>query len=259
MFYIVTLVVFLIITPVWSALYSVSPLLHSGTVEERLRETQLSPPDGTVLFGEVVIRNDSADVAWVATAPAILVLGLNKEIGVEGPGAVGRVFGLTDHTGFLRLIEFGGQGLVVSQAGVINGTWRCPQVTGINRACQAKDPGTTAQRELDHLLAFANRGKAYEEFEGFEFGGRVIDREHLLPTQINKFGQVVFIHPLGQSPNTIFLATPLSVGGVGGGPTLVSGARINGGLSLLLLASGLGGIAAWRWKHRSRGLRPAKL
>lgn len=248
---IITLIAFLFAGPVWSATYSVSPILHSITVEERLRETQGSPPEGRVLFGEVIIRNNSADIAWVAVAQDILVLGLNRQIGIEGPGAVGRVFGLTDRTGLLRLIEFGDQGLVVSEAGVINAIWHCPNVTAINRACQASDPGTTAQRELDRLLAFADRGKSYDEFDGFEFGGRVIDREHLLPTQVNRFGQVVFIHPPGQSPNAIFLATPLSVAGAGGSP-LLSRLAFNGRRHLLLLAIGLGGLPAWLWRRRRR-------
>jgi hypothetical protein len=225
------------------ATYSVSTLLHSGIVEERLREADDFPRGGKVLFGEVIIRNDTADIAWVATAPQTLVLGLNNQIGAEGPGAVGRVFGNADPMGYLRLIEFGDQGLVVSEAGFINATWRCPLVTGLNRDCQLAGP-RTSQRELDRLLAFADRGNAYKEFEELEFGGRVIDRNHLLPTQINKYGQVVFIHPLGQSPNAIFLATPLFLGRLEE-PTLICGTSNNGGLGLLLVAASLGGIAGW--------------
>jgi hypothetical protein len=242
--YIVTLIVaFLLVTPGWGATYSVSTLLHSGIVEERLREADDFPRGGKVLFGEVIIRNDTADIAWVATAPQTLVLGLNNQIGAEGPGAVGQVFGRADPMGYLRLIEFGDQGLVVSEAGFINATWRCPLVTGLNRVCQLPGP-RTSQRELDRLLAFADRGNAYKEFEELEFGGRVIDRNHLLPTQINKYGQVVFIHPLGQSPNAIFLATPLVLGRLEE-PTLICGTSNNGGLGLLLVAASLGGIAGW--------------
>jgi hypothetical protein len=67
MAYIVTLLVLLFVTPGWGATYSVSTLLHSGIVEERLREADDFPRGGKVLFGEVIIRNDTADIAWVAT------------------------------------------------------------------------------------------------------------------------------------------------------------------------------------------------
>jgi hypothetical protein len=251
--YLLTLVIFLIVGPAWAVTYRFDPLIHSNLVDERLRESQIFTRDGS-LFGDVVIKNDSDDIAWLASAPSILVLGLNQEIGVDGPGAVGRVFGMTDRTGFLKLIEFGSQGLVVSEAGFINasGSWRCPQVTPTNRVCHepVRGPGTTSQRELERLLALADRGHTYEKFDGFEFVGRFIDREHILPTQINKFGQVVFIHPLGASPNTIFLATPLSTAAKEG--PLVTRAMIQGPLILLLLASALRPIAAWRRKRRSQ-------
>src|SRR5919106_5404244 len=131
---VVTLLVFLAASPAWAVTYRFSQVIHSGSVDEKLRETQGFPRDGTkVLFGDVIIRNDSDDIAWLASAPYTLVLGLNNQIGVEGPGAVGRVFGITDRTGFLRFIEFGGQGLVLSEAGFINASdsWRCPQVTPV--------------------------------------------------------------------------------------------------------------------------------
>jgi hypothetical protein len=86
-------------------------------------------------------------------------------------------------------------------------------VTAADRACRdVEGKSSPSAPELDRLLDFADRGQAYAQFEGFTFGGRFIGPEHILPTQINKFGQVVFIDPLGQFPNAIFIATPVLVG-----------------------------------------------
>jgi hypothetical protein len=136
----------------------------------------------------------------------------------------------------------------VSDAGDINGQagWRCPYVTPAHRICHDGEGTPSASRqELDRLLAVADRGKAYEEFEGFEFGGRFIDREHILPTQINKFGQVVFIDPLGQFPNAIFIATPVLVG-MTEGPSLVGGAMLEIYLGALLLTLGWASLSVSR-------------
>jgi hypothetical protein len=234
------------IGPALGATYTFDEVIHSRSVTERLRETEGPAVEGErVLFGDVIIRSDSAEVAWVASAPDILVLGLNNEVGVDGPGTVGRVFGKTDRTSVLRLIEFGAQGLVVSDAGDINGRagWRCPSVTPAHRICHDGEGKPSASRqELDRLLAVADRGKAYEDFEGFQFGGRFIDREHILPTQINKFGQVVFIDPLGQFPNAIFLATPVLVG-MTAEVSLVGGAILEICLGALLLTSGVASLS----------------
>ena len=203
----------LFVHPAWQVTYIFEEVLDSRAVIDTLNETDGPPPDAQrLLFGDVIIRNDNADVAWVASAPSILVLGLNKQAGIEGPGKVGRVYGRTARTNALRLIEFGEQGLVVSEGGNINGSagWHCPHVTPVYRVCNDMEPKSwPSPRELDRLLAVADRGPAYEKFEGFQFGGRFIDREHILPTQINKSGQVVFIDPLGQFPNAIFIATPV--------------------------------------------------
>ena len=130
-------------------------------------------------------------------------------------------------------------------------------MTGLNRDCQLPGP-RTSQRELDRLLASADRGDAYKEFEELEFGGHVIDRNHLLPTQINKYGPVVFIHPLGQSPNAIFLATPRFLGRLER-PTLICTTSSNGELGFLLVAASLGGIAGWLMlKAQKSKFRPAK-
>ncbi len=205
-----------IVSSAWGSAYRFDEVIHSRSVTERLKQTEAGSPEGQrVLFGEVIIENNSAEVAWVAVGPSIMVLGINSQVGIEGPGAVGPVFGGTARSAALRLIEFGAQGLVVSDGGNINGRvgWHCPCVTPGHRVCQSTPAKSSASlQELDRVLAFADRGKAYEEFEGFEFRGRFIDREHILPTQINKLGQVVFIDPLGQVPNAVYLATPLLFG-----------------------------------------------
>ena len=111
---------------------------------------------------------------------------------------------------------------------------------------------------LSQCCARTRNPLAYKEFEELEFGGHVIDRNHLLPTQINKYGPVVFIHPLGQSPNAIFLATPRFLGRLEG-PTLICTTSSNGEVGFLLVAASLGGIAGWlTLKAQKSKFRPAK-
>jgi hypothetical protein len=205
-----------LVGPAWQVTYTFDQILASSSVIDALDGTEGASPDARrLLFGDVIIRNDSADVAWLASAPSILVLGLNTQVGVDGPGSVGRVFGKTDRTSLLKLIEFGEQGLVVSDAGNINGSreWHCPSVSPVHRICHDVETQPPLSREeLDRLLTLADRGQAFERFHGFQFRGRFVDRQHVLPTQINKFGQVVFIDPLGDVPNAIFIATPVVLG-----------------------------------------------
>jgi hypothetical protein len=224
----------LIISSAGEVTYTFNEVLHARSVTETLKETEGSSGDAQrLLFGDVIIKNDSVDVAWVASAPDMLVLGVNDQIGINGPGNVGRVFGKTDRTSVLRLIEFGAQGLVVNDDGNINGVveWRCPYVTAVHRVCQdVETKSSPSGPELERLLDFADRGQAYAKFEGFTFGGRFIGRQHILPTQINKSGQVAFIDPLGKFPNAIFIATPVLVGMKAA--SLLAGATMMVGTSL---------------------------
>ena len=212
----VTVAIVPLVGSAWQVTYTFDQILASPSVTDALDGTDGASPDAhRLLFGDVIIRNDSADVAWLASAPSILVLGLNNQVGVDGPGTVGRVCGKTDRTNPLKLIEFGEQGLVVSDAGNINGSreWHCPSVSPVHRVCHDVETQPSLSREeLDRLLTLADRGQAYERFQEFQFRGRFVDRQHVLPTQINKFGQVVFIEPLGDVPNAIFIATPVVLG-----------------------------------------------
>ena len=62
-----TFVLVLIVSSEWEATYRFDEVLHSRSVVETVKETDGSSGDAqSLLFGDVIIKSDSADVAWVA-------------------------------------------------------------------------------------------------------------------------------------------------------------------------------------------------